>query len=488
MTTATLHTTEFDRPRTRGHFQVSFVAALPYIYFVVIFLLAVGGGGNVCRYFALGAAAIVGGLLYSRNKAIYTAFVWWLWFLIPFIRRILNYQSGWIESDPIIAAPLLASVACTTSLLTDRIIWQSRYALPFKLAIFATAYGLCAGIAFLPFQAFVIAAVAWVLPIIFGVFLFSQYAKGDADAITSAIENSFVWGLLVMGLYGMIQFVFVPPWDALWLSRTSLPVFGLPEPFAIRVFSTMNSPLPLALAMFVGLILLLRKKTRFALLATLCGYGALTLSLIRTSWGLWAIATTLVLVRRPRLTKRFVTTLGLLVVFFLVVVSFGPVQQFLVPRFVSLTKLGDDDSFQGRAAAHEQLLDKVVSDPVGWGIGAMDYLNINGATGLGVRDSGVLEIFLNLGWLAGVTYLAAFAAVVWFQLEGWASATSLEVFAGAIAVAMIGEVFFASIDGFSGFVFWGFTGISAGLQTYAKRRRQYGDGPSTLPLLARQLR
>ena len=37
---------------------------------------------------------VVGGLLYATRPAVYIGFTFWIWFLTPFIRRVVDYQVG----------------------------------------------------------------------------------------------------------------------------------------------------------------------------------------------------------------------------------------------------------------------------------------------------------------------------------------------------------------------------------------------------------
>ena len=63
----------------------------------------------------------------------------------------------------------------------------------------------------------------------------------DYAAIRRILTRTFVTGGLVMGLYGLIQFFYLPEWDVYWLENAGMDSQGLPFPGLIRVFSTMNS-------------------------------------------------------------------------------------------------------------------------------------------------------------------------------------------------------------------------------------------------------
>src|SRR3712207_6929840 len=56
-----------------------------------------------------------------------------------------------------------------------------------------------------------------------------------------AVQRAFVWGVLVMGVYGLIQFFFLPPWDRYWMENSPITSFGLPEPLGDRKSTRLNS-------------------------------------------------------------------------------------------------------------------------------------------------------------------------------------------------------------------------------------------------------
>ena len=66
------------------------------------------------------------------------------------------------------------------------------------------------------------------------------------DEQKQAVEKCFTWAVLLLGAYGIYQYIAPPPWDCAWLE--GLPggyenlSFGHPTPFEIRVWSTSNSP------------------------------------------------------------------------------------------------------------------------------------------------------------------------------------------------------------------------------------------------------
>ncbi len=72
-----------------------------------------------------------------------------------------------------------------------------------------------------------------------------------------------VWAGMTMALYGIAQFVLLPEWDAQWMRNVielGLDSIGQPEPFAVRVFSTMNSPGSFGIMLMAAIIVALKTQ------------------------------------------------------------------------------------------------------------------------------------------------------------------------------------------------------------------------------------
>src|SRR5215208_7879858 len=54
------------------------------------------------------AACAVGGLLYWRYPTLYLGFAWWIWFLTPEVRRLVDYEHGW---NPVAGSPKVARIS-----------------------------------------------------------------------------------------------------------------------------------------------------------------------------------------------------------------------------------------------------------------------------------------------------------------------------------------------------------------------------------------
>ncbi len=100
----------------------------------------------------------------------------------------------------------------------------------------------------------------WLYPILIGFHIMAHTRQYPQYRDT--IVNTFIWGMLVMGGYGLIQFFIMPPWDALWMLGSQMNSQGDPVPMGVRVFSTMNSSGPFAFAMMGAMVFVMAATHR----------------------------------------------------------------------------------------------------------------------------------------------------------------------------------------------------------------------------------
>jgi hypothetical protein len=86
---------------------LAWIAILGLILFSALCIL-VHAGRLLNLAFPLGTFA-VGVFLYLRYPILYLGFTWWVWFLTPWVRRLIDYQSGWTDPSPVLLAPSLVT-------------------------------------------------------------------------------------------------------------------------------------------------------------------------------------------------------------------------------------------------------------------------------------------------------------------------------------------------------------------------------------------
>ena len=126
-------------------------------------------------------ALLIGATLYFRHPTLYLGFTWWLWFLTPEVRRLVDYQIGWNEISPVMIAPYLVSgmaaltlVRCLPQLLQPRLF-------PFALILMALNYAYVGRPRPTPGRrAATYGLLTWIVPVLFGFHVAAQLAAVSA--------------------------------------------------------------------------------------------------------------------------------------------------------------------------------------------------------------------------------------------------------------------------------------------------------------------
>lgn len=452
----------------------------------LVILLALGfvaGAGRLLiPIFPLSAFAI-GVFLYRRYPVLYIGFTWWLWFLSPFVRRLIDYQSGYRTPWPEILAPLLVTAISFATLVRHLPKFFNQDGLPFILCIGSVLYGFLVGLIRQPITDFdreIIILLSWLSPIAFGFHLFVNWR--NYPSYRQNIQRVFFWGVLVMGVYGIWQFLVAPAWDRFFLTIRGFEEdqggwMGNPKPFEIRVWSTMSGPRQFAANLVAGLVLLFisQEKLRFA--AAGVGYLAFLLSRARTGWYTWLVALLLFIVslkgRRQLLTIVGIAVLTLLV---LLLTTIEPFSTVIGSRLETFSDLSNDVSLQSRLEQYNRTIDYALSEYLGWGIIGNEGIPTGDASAgiASSNDNGYLRLLISLGWLGMIPYLIGIA-LLFFKLFQPSSQSYLDIFAIASrAIALSSVVRMATSDISSddyAMPIWGFLGLAIAAHKYYSHER-----------------
>ena len=419
------------------------------------------GVGGVLRYFFPAAAFGVGFLLYLRYPLIYVSYTWWIWFLTPFVRRLADWKSSYQEPSTILLAPYLVTFIALMTLVMEVPRAHRQGSLPFILSASGILYALMIGYVNRAPADLVVPFLNWFTPVLFGLFLFSHWR--DYPAYSQTIRRTFLWMVLLAGVYGIYQYMVMPGWDALWLTESGLTSsHGEPEPQAFRVFSTMNSTGPFSVAILAGLMLLFSDTSQLKLPASGIGYLAFLLTQVRSSWlgwivGILVLGTSL----KPKLQMRLFITILLMALCVVPLATIEPFGSVIQDRIDSFSNLDDDTSARGRFGIYETHLGPAASDALGRGLG--------GLQGIGETfDSAVLDTLYTLGWIGTLSYVGGLVLVTFalFQTpaarsDPFASATR-SITMSVVFMLLFGNLF---LD-LSGMVLWGFLGIGMAANKY----------------------
>ena len=251
--------------------------------------ILLGLGKIITLIFPVGAL-IVAVLLYFRYPVLYVGFTWWIWFLTPLIRRLADYKTSYTEPSPLLLAPYLVTSVTLITLWRHLPNAHRQGGLPFILAFTGIFYGLLIGLAkeLSPISVG-ISLLDWLVPVLIGFHLFVNWRH--YPSYRNNIQRTFLWGVLVMGLYGIAQYLVAPEWDTFWLIKSEFSSAGQPAPLMIRVWSTLNAPGPFANVMKSCLLVIFSLEGILFFPAFVAGLLALLLSLVRSAWGGLAMGT-----------------------------------------------------------------------------------------------------------------------------------------------------------------------------------------------------
>jgi hypothetical protein len=393
-------------------------AAQAGLWFVTLVLIAAHQGTVLTLAFPV-LATMTGLWLYFKSPARYVGFMWWLWFLSPEVRRLADFAKGAFTPTSLIQiAPLAVTMISGLTLLRHYQILAQRRGLPILLILLGLAYAFLVGVVGSGPLAAIYDLANWVYPILIGFHIMANSRR--YPEYRDAIVSAFVWGMLIMGAYGIVQFFIMPPWDALWMLGSQMNSQGDPVPYGVRVFSTMNSSGPFAFAMMGALVFVLAAAQRVRWLAGAVGFISFCLSLVRSTWGGWVIALMIQLVKSSnRVRLRIVFSAIVLAGLCVPLLAVGPVADRLTTRLSSVTNLNDDQSYEARNQFYAEFAQTAFTDVSGEGLGATGtstkLSNDGGELGkYGNFDSGVMNIPFVLGWPGTLLYLSG---ILWLLMR-----------------------------------------------------------------------
>jgi hypothetical protein len=328
------------------------------------------------EYIYLATTLAVGMLLYQRRPGMYIGFTWWLWFITPEVRRLVDYLQGWNPVNPITLAPYLVAALTVFTLVFHLPKLGLKRFVPFVMIFLGLFYAYAVGVYRTGVFSATYELVEWSVPVVFAFHLIVYWRR--YPEYRQSVQRTFLWGVLVIGVYGLIQFFYPPPWDRYWMINSGMISVGDPVQFEVRVFSTLNSPSPFGAVMMAGLLLLLSGGGLLRWPVSAVGYTSLLLSLSRQSWGGWLVGLLFIIVRRGRSSLGVLVTLVVMTLVALPLLTVGPVAERINERLETLTAIQQDRSFQTRSELYSDLLPRAFFNPVGQGLGS---------TGLGSKLS-----------------------------------------------------------------------------------------------------
>ncbi|WP_295617188.1 O-antigen ligase domain-containing protein [Chamaesiphon sp. GL140_3_metabinner_50] len=410
-------------------------------------LLAIAGAGKVLNLAFPAGALAVSLLLYWRAPLLYVGFTWWICLLTPLVRRLADYRSGFTDPSPILLTPYLVILVTLVTLKQHLPKAYSQGGLPFLMAFAGIFYAILTGLIINPPVKVLVAALEWLAPVLFGFHLFTNWQS--YPAYRQNLQRTLTWGVVVMGSYGIVQYLIAPQWDRTWLINTTVNTMGKPEPLGLRVWSTLNSPEPFAAIMGGCLLLLFTNRSPLRLPAAIVGYLSFLLCAVRSGWLGWLAGLfSLVISLKPKLQLRLSIALLVLAVFLVPLATVEPFSQ-LSSRLDTFTNLENDQSAIERQQSFNALQDSALTSFVGQGISGQKL------------DSAIFSMLFELGWIGTIGYAGGLFLLTFTLCQ--AQPARFDPFIGTARAIAISALVRLPVNvpmlGASGLLLWTFLGI-----------------------------
>ena len=424
-------------------------------------------------HFVFSASAfLVAVFLYLRHPIHYIGFTWWIWFLTPIITRFVDYKVGWDPTRQMLIAPYLVVFLTIFTFLKHLPSSLRQGGLPFLLSVIGVSYGCLIGLIYNQPLPVVRSFLDWLSPIIFAFHLFSNWR--DYPTYRQHLQRTFIWCVLILGAYGVYQFVVAPQWDRYWLIQSKMfTSAGHPIPFGMRVWSTLHSPGPFGTVMQAGLLLLFTSTGPLIFPASAVGYLSFLLSQVRTSWGGWLLGIVMIFGSvKPKIQMRLITIILVMSICVIPLVTIEPLSKVITTRFESFSNLEQDGSFRDRSATYDRNLNLALSNVVGNGFG--NIWKVNEKTGqieVIVIDSGILDMFFTLGWIGAIPYISGLVLML-ITVSNYTEGRfdSFLSAARAIGISSCAQlIIYSGMLSIAGMIMWGFLAMAMAGHKYYSR-------------------
>ncbi|VTR27440.1 Lipid A core - O-antigen ligase and related enzymes [Actinobacillus pleuropneumoniae] len=330
-----------------------------------------------------------------------------MWVMSPEMRRLLDWSfQSYTNTSMISMIPYCVSLTMLIPIIKNIKQLDRRIGLLLKIMGVALIYGF--GIGFLRYGlSSVFDLLNYVVP--FMVLAYANVSRFDQD-VRDKWMKSLGYLAVIVAVYGIYQYLALPPWDKFWMISSEMKSIGLPEPQKFRVFSLLNSPGPAGVFLALALaIMTIQKKWRaFGVVGIMLVAFALLLTLVRVGWIAYAVMVFAYFIRSQLKSKVQLLMLGVVIILayqFLLPVLPGSSQ--VTSRIDTFGSLEEDHSFNERLLFSTHIFSAVLANPVGMGLGSSGLgakLTQNSDT-LVAFDNGYLNVFYTFGLPLGLAIL-----------------------------------------------------------------------------------
>lgn len=412
--------------------------------------------GGAARALFVVACGGVGWFAWRRGPSAHVKATLLLFAFTPLVRRLVDAKAGFDTSSLMIVGPLVAILPALTGVPTAlNSPAVMRRMGPLTMVGVAVAYAAALTLLQGEWMSVARDGVKWLAPLFYALVLLHVAQR---DEVLDAAANTFAFVLPVIGLYGVAQYVDPSDWDCYWLKNSPIMSAGSPEPYGVRVFSTMNGPASFATFTAVGLLLIWFRRGGFLFRALAIPAAlALFLSLYRTAWIAMLAAMLFCTFFKATRGRSIPLFIGL-VVAVVVTATLTPFGDVIADRLATLTEGSNDGSARERLEEYVTLWNLNDSSLFGIGFVTTDV----GSAGAMPVDGTIVACWLYMGIVVGLVCLFG---LVWAMGEAMFGAlrdgSEASVLLGSLGLFFLVEMPLAGISaGEAGYLFWLFMSLA----------------------------
>jgi hypothetical protein len=412
--------------------------------------------------------------LYARwhSPVLLVRLVLWTWALTPLLRRLVDYRIGYESVNLVMLAPYLVTAPAFLDLAWfGKALAHKKY-VPFLAILLGITWGYGVGVLRMGFLGPTFKLLEWVVPPFFGMYLYMR--AGHHRAIRDCLESTLRWIGVLVGAYGIYQFLALPPWDAYWMKSVGSFVPAAIQPMGFRAFGTLNSRNPFGVTMMVSAVCFLGGGGSRRVAASVPALLALLLSGTRAAWGGWVIAVAVTWQMAGSTGRRsIVRYLAIMVLAVLVMLPSTAIGPVIFARLGTLMSLTEDYSYRERTGMYARRAVEVLVQPIGQGIGSIGTAAKLSSGSVKSVDSGYYTMLLELGWVGTIPYVWGFAVL--FGRIGFvrrqkdiSKARALGIIMGFLAMMVLANTLVAV----RGILLWSFVGTALAAASSEEATRQ----------------
>jgi hypothetical protein len=430
--------------------------------FLMLVAVAAGmgmvGAGSLARPMYILSGVGIAYVTRRMSPWLFLFAVYWFWLITPFVRRVVEWHSGFSTGDMILVTPALMSMFIAVDLMNAPGVFR-RPGIGYALTLTVCAlFGLFVSFFKGDVVPGLLSGVDWLIPLLY---LYHFICHADRiDEVEPHLATFLTLSLLVVVPYSLYQYFEMPEWDAFWMINAGMGSVGNPLPEGSRVFGPTGSPAYLAIWCGTSVVLLSHFRNKTLMLLSPLLFFLVALTMVRAIYGSMSLAILVGIVFVGR--ARF----GQLIAIILICGSLAGVSASalypgtfdkIAARFTSVESLSSDDSAAARRGVIAQAPKLIADNPLGVGIGGQGRGKTAGndaSTGYNI-DFGPLSVYIGLGWIAGTIYVLTMGLLIVRCLSVARHCRSpVGATMASAALVTAGCFPFINILGFGGVVLW----------------------------------